>query len=89
MGGYAGLATGMAFATEYQGEATPHGHGFDSFVNMYQHHNLNEIGNLIEQNHRGISAEDMLERVTHFVEHLQREDELVLKFITQCAFCYV
>ena len=26
MGGYAGLATALAFATEYQGEATPHGH---------------------------------------------------------------
>eukprot|EP00973_Karenia_brevis_P015816 2165057-Karenia_brevis.AAC.1 len=28
MGGFAGLGTGMCFATEYQGEATPHGHGF-------------------------------------------------------------
>lgn len=35
MGGYAGLATGLAFATEYQGEATPHGHGFVSLANMY------------------------------------------------------
>ena len=70
------MATGMAFATEYQGEATPHGHGFVSLANMYQHNNLDEIGRLIERNHRGISAEDMLARVTHFVEHLQCEDHL-------------
>ena len=49
MGGYAGLATGMAFATEYQGEATPHGHGFVSLANMYQHHNLEQIGSIIER----------------------------------------
>ena len=34
MGGYAGIATAMAFATEYQGEATPHGHGFISFEDI-------------------------------------------------------
>ena len=75
MSGYAGLATGMAFATEYQGEATPHGHGFVSLVNMYQHHNLNDIKDLIERNHQGISTDEVLERVTHVVEHLQREDQ--------------
>ncbi len=74
MGGYAGLGTGMAFATEYQGEATPHGHGFVSLANMYQHHSLEEIGAIIERNAAGISAEVMLERVTHLCEHLQRED---------------
>ena len=74
MGGYAGLATGMAFATEYQGEATHHGHGFVSLANMYQHHNLEEIGKIIEKNHKGISAGDMLHRVKNFVNHLQRED---------------
>ena len=35
MGGYAGLATGMGFATEFQGEGTPHGHGFVSLANMF------------------------------------------------------
>ena len=68
------MATGMAFATEYQGEATPHGHGFVSLVNMYQHHTLQEIGQLIETNHRGIRPDDMLNKVLAFVEHLQRED---------------
>eukprot|EP00973_Karenia_brevis_P030831 4252972-Karenia_brevis.AAC.1 len=43
MGGYAGLGTGLCFATEYQGEATPHGHGFVSLGNMYQYHTLDEI----------------------------------------------
>ena len=40
MGGYAGVATALAFAIEYHGEATPHGHGFVSLANMYQHHTL-------------------------------------------------
>ena len=76
MGGYAGLATGMAFATEYQGEATPHGHGFVSLANMYQHHNLEQIGNMIESNWKRMTPEDMLDRVKSFVSHLQREDHM-------------
>ena len=76
MGGYAGLATGMAFATEYQGEATPHGHGFVSLANMYQHHNLEQIGDMIERNSKGMTPEDMLDRVKSFVNHVQREDHM-------------
>ena len=74
MGGYAGLATAMSFATEYQGEATPHGHGFVSLANMYQHNTLEAIGNMIERNSEGIPPEAMLERITRFCEHMQRED---------------
>ena len=74
MGGYAGLATGMAFATEYQGESTPHGHGFVSLANMYQHHNLEEIGRIIEENHRGIEPEVMLDRIKNFVNQIQKEE---------------
>ena len=74
MGGYAGLATGSAFTVEYQGEATPHAHGFVSLANMYQHHTLEEIGKIIEANHRGVKPDDMLKRVIQSVEHLQRED---------------
>ena len=37
LGGYAGLAEAMGFATEFQGDGTPHGHGFVSLVNAYQH----------------------------------------------------
>ena len=76
MGGYAGLATGMAFVTEYQGEATPHGHGFVSLANMYQHHNLEQIGDMIENNFKGMTPEEMLDRVKSFVNHLQREDHM-------------
>ena len=74
MGGYAGIATAMAFATEYQGEATPHGHGFVSLANMYQHNTLEEIGRMIEENAQGIPPEVMLDRITGVCEHLQRED---------------
>lgn len=74
MGGYAGLATALAFATEYQGECTPHAHGFVSLANMYQHHNLEEIGQIIEKNSRGLTSQVVLDRITRFVEHLQRED---------------
>lgn len=76
MGGFAGFATGCCFATEYQGEATTHGHGFVSLANMYQHHTLEEIGRLIEENHKGISPQEMLQRITRFVEHVQREDHV-------------
>ena len=41
---------------------------------MYQHHDLEEIGQIIEKNREGLTAEEMLSRVTRFVEHLQRED---------------
>ena len=74
MGGFAGLATSLAFATEFQGDGTPHGHGFVSLANMYQHHTLEEIGRIIEHNSKGLSPKDMLDRVLQFVEHLQRED---------------
>ena len=76
MGGFAGLATGLVIATEYQGEATPHGHGFASLVNMYQHNSLQEIGTIIEQNARGIDRQVMLDRLFKFVEHVQREDHV-------------
>ena len=47
---------------------------FVSLANMYQHHSLEEIGAIIERNAQGITAEVMLERITHLCEHLQRED---------------
>ena len=74
MGGYAGIATAMSFATDYQGEATPHGHSFVSLANMYQHNTLEEIGNMIERNAQGIAPDVMLAQITRFCEHLQRED---------------
>ena len=74
MGGYAGLATGAIFATEYQGEGTPHAHGFVSLANMYQHRTLEEVGNIIECSARELTPAEMLERVKRFVEHVQRAD---------------
>ena len=70
------MATGMAFAVEYQGEATPHAHGFVSLANMYQCHNLHEIGQIIEHNARQLTPQQVLERITSFVEHIQREDHI-------------
>jgi hypothetical protein len=74
MGGFAGLATGFGFATEFQGDGTPHAHGFVSLANMYQHKTLEEIGQIIEDNSRGIAPEVILERVIKFTEHLHREE---------------
>ena len=68
------MATGLGFAIEYQGEATPHGHGFVSLANMFQHHTLEQIGRILEQNAQGIPAADMLELLKRFCEHLQKED---------------
>ena len=43
---------------------------------MYQHNSVLEIGNIIEQNARGIERQVMLDRLFTFVEHLQREDHV-------------
>ena len=43
MGGYAGVATAMAFANEFQGDGTPHGHGFVAFANIHQYNTLEMI----------------------------------------------
>ena len=70
MGGFVGLATGLAIATEYQGEATPHEHGLASLANMFQQNSLQEIGSIIEQNARGIDRQVMLNRLFKLVEHV-------------------
>ena len=41
---------------------------------MHQHHTLEEIGHILENNAQGISLDVMLDRVIRFGEHLQRED---------------
>ena len=61
MGGCGGLAAGLAIATKYQGDSTPHGHGFASLANMDQHNSLTEIGAIIEHNVRGIDRPAMLD----------------------------
>ena len=74
MGGYAGLATAIAVANELQGEGTIHGHGFAALCNMYQHSDLEQIAEMIRTNIHDIPAEEMVKRVTDFIEHLHRED---------------
>ena len=67
-GGFAGVAQGLAFATEFQGDGTPHGHGFVSLANAYQHSTLEDIARCIESN------ADFLDRVVKFNTHLQTEE---------------
>ena len=62
-----------ADATRNQGDGTPHGHGFVSLANMYQHHSLKEIAELLEARYKEQGA-DCMERLTGFFEHLRRED---------------
>ena len=73
MGGFAGVATSLAFANENQGEGTPHGHGFVSLANMYQHNTLQEIAAMLERNARSLSCEEIVERVKTFCNHVQQE----------------
>ena len=47
MGGVCGACTHFGGATEYQGHGTPHFHGEAHFVNVYQHHTLQEIAQRI------------------------------------------
>ena len=74
MGGYAGLAQGMGFANEHQGDGTPHGHGFVSLANAYQHATLEDIAALLEQNGKKAAQEDMVRRIIKLNTHLQKEE---------------
>ena len=69
-GGFAGLAQGLAFANEFQGDGTPHGHGFVSLANAYQHSTLEDIAQCIEAN------ACFLDRVIKFNTHLQTEEHM-------------
>ena len=44
------MADAMGFATEFQGDGTPYGHGFVNLVNAYQHGTLQDIAKLVEAN---------------------------------------
>ena len=70
MGGYAGLAQGLAFATEFQGDSTPHGHGFISLANAYQHSTLEDIAEKIKE------SSEFFHRVVKFNTHLQTEEHI-------------
>jgi len=74
MGGHGGLADGLAFATEFQGDGTPHGHGFVSLANAYQHCSLLDIAQMLEANGNADAQQEQLQRFFQFFEHLHRED---------------
>jgi hypothetical protein len=96
MGGYAGLAAAMAFATEFQGNGTPHGHGFVALCNIYQNGSLQDVADHIARQASSLSSEEAVQRISSFVEHLHREDhydndkheaaepELEKQFMTNC-----
>ena len=73
-GGYGGFAEGLGFSVEFQGDGTPHGHGFVSLVNAYQYGSLDTIANMIENNWRNLQPEEVVQRFTNFMGHMNRED---------------
>ena len=74
MGGYAGLAAAMAFATEFQGNGTPHGHGFVALCNLYQNGSLQDIADFIAEMASKLGVAEAIQRITSFIGHLHRED---------------
>ena len=70
----AGITAAMAFANEFQGDGTPHGHGFVALANAYQYNSLDAIAELLEENIHSLDPAEMVQRVTSFMEHLHRED---------------
>ena len=71
MGGYAGLATALAFAVEYTKDGSPHGHGLVALSNLYSTATLLDIAKMLKANSAAESAE-LVSRVKNFVDHLQR-----------------
>ena len=72
MGGFAGIAAAMAFATEFQGEGTAHAHGFVALANIYQHNTVHDIAAMLESNSKEMIAADMTEPIKSFCAHVQR-----------------
>ena len=68
------MAEGLGFAVEFQGDGTPHAHGFVSLVNAWQYGSLEDIATIISDNWRKMSPEEVLHRFTNFMEHMSRED---------------
>lgn len=51
LGGYAGVVTAMAFAMEWQKEATPHAHGAVTLSNLSSHNTLYQISDTVDGQH--------------------------------------
>ena len=78
-GGFAGLAHGMAFANEYQGEATPHGHGFISLANAYQHATLDTLSSLLHRLQKGSVKIHGVAKPVYRADDLQPGEKLLLR----------
>ena len=78
MGGYAGIATAIAMAVEYQKEMTPHGHGLVAVSNKYSHNTLPQIAAMLEDNIRD-ARRDLVNRIQQFVNHVQRSSHCVVE----------
>ena len=76
LGGFAGLAEALAFATELQGDGTLHGHGFIALANAWQYGSLQDIGNRIAEYAATLNKEDVMSRLNAFITHLSREDHI-------------
>ena len=79
LGGYTGLAEALGFATEHQGDGTPHGHGFVALMNAYQHGTLQDIAKLLERNAEKAGQQEEFERLLQFFAHLKKEDHFDYK----------
>eukprot|EP00973_Karenia_brevis_P058874 8197379-Karenia_brevis.AAC.1 len=69
MGGYAGLATALAFAVECTKDGSPHGHGIVALSNLYSTASLWDIAERLKANIAAQSAE-LVDRMKKFVDHL-------------------
>ncbi len=76
LGGFAGLAKAMAFATELQGDGTLHGHGFMALANAWQHSSLQDIGDRIDRYAVALNTEEVMDRLNSYVTRLSCEDHV-------------
>ena len=66
----------MSIATGFQGDGTPHGHGFVALRNMFQYHDLAQLSDMIDNNIHTLDSQAMLDRVTSSIDHVQCEDHI-------------
>jgi len=76
LGGFAGLAEAMAFATELQGDGTLHGHGFMALANAWQHSSLQDIADRIDLYAGTLKEEEVMDRLNSYITHLSCEDHV-------------
>lgn len=67
-GGFGGYCSALGGCIEYQGEGTPHFHGFVQFVTCYEKMFLQEIAGAIERDNNFVDA------IKKYYVHLCREE---------------